>query len=78
MTPKENFERQLKQFVTGLRKYVSAEDGQWTVKGFIDVFRNVYTISFDTKVISMIIEFHLFPKNFCKLYYLCNWNIVRI
>jgi hypothetical protein len=31
------------------------------VKGFIDVYRNLYTISVDTKVISKIIELLLFP-----------------
>ncbi|MCL2168548.1 MAG: EcoRV family type II restriction endonuclease [Defluviitaleaceae bacterium] len=36
-------------------------DGQWTVKGFIDMFENIYTISSDTKVISKILELNLFP-----------------
>lgn len=31
------------------------------VKGFIDVYRNIYTISVDTKVVSKIIELLLFP-----------------
>ena len=42
-------------------KLVSTENGEWVVKGFIDVFRNVYTISGDTKVVSKIIELMLFP-----------------
>jgi Restriction endonuclease EcoRV. len=42
-------------------KLISTADGQWVVKGFIDVFKNVYTISGDTKVISKIIELMLFP-----------------
>lgn len=67
---KENFEEQLKEFVASLQSYVSTEDGQWTVKGFIDVFENVYTISSDTKIISKILEIHLFPKilEFSKKY----------
>jgi len=36
-------------------------EGEWTVKGFVDVFKNIYTISSDTKVISKILELHLFP-----------------
>lgn len=32
------------------------------VKGFIDVYKNIYTISADTKVISKIIELYIFPK----------------
>jgi hypothetical protein len=39
-----------------------APDGEWTVKGFIDIFRNVYAISADTKVLSKILELHLFPR----------------
>ena len=62
MTHKQNFDAQLKSFAAGLQGYVSTDDGQWTIKGFIDVFRNVYTISADTKLVSKIIEIHLFPK----------------
>lgn len=62
MTLKEEFERQLKEFVGLLQEHVSTRDGQWTIKGFIDVFQNVYTISSDTKIVSKILEIHLFPK----------------
>lgn len=62
MTEKENFANKLVEFVRGLKDYVSSEDGQWTVKGFIDIFKNVYTISSDTKIVSKILEIHLFPK----------------
>lgn len=56
------FSMALTNFVKGLAGYVSAEDGQWTVKGFIDIYRNVYTISSDTKIVSKILEIHLFPQ----------------
>jgi len=59
---KEKFESQLKEFVLGLQKHISTKDGQWTVKGFIDVFQNIYTLSSDTKIVSKILEIHLFPK----------------
>ena len=62
MASKAEFARQLKEFAAGLQAYVSTEDGQWTIKGFIDVFRNIYAISSDTKVVSKIVEIHLFPK----------------
>lgn len=62
MTEKAKFARKLEQFVTELRDHVSSGDGQWTVKGFIDIFKNVYTISSDTKIVSKILEIHLFPK----------------
>ena len=62
LAEKELFSTALTAFVRGLGGYVSAEDGQWTVKGFIDIFKNIYTISSDTKIISKILEIHLFPK----------------
>ena len=62
MNSKAEFETYLTEFVKGLQEHISTKDGQWTVKGFIDVFQNVYTISSDTKIISKILEIHLFPK----------------
>jgi len=37
------------------------EDCDWIVKGFIDLYRKIYTISNDTKVVSKLIELMLFP-----------------
>jgi hypothetical protein len=62
MTEKEKLKQALKEFAGTLADYTQTANGQWTVKGFIDAFRNVYTISADTKVISKIMEIHLFPK----------------
>lgn len=62
MPTKAKFESALKTFAETLTGHVSTKDGQWTVKGFIDTFRNVYTISSDTKIVSKILEIHLFPK----------------
>ncbi|HOW74337.1 MAG TPA: EcoRV family type II restriction endonuclease [Candidatus Competibacteraceae bacterium] len=62
MTEKEKFTRKLEVFVSELSGHVSTNDGQWTVKGFIDIFKNVYTISSDTKIVSKILEIHIFPK----------------
>lgn len=59
---KEEFRSQLKAFADKLQAHVSTDDGQWTVKGFIDVYQNVYTISSDTKIVSKILEIHLFPR----------------
>ena len=59
---KDAFARALANFVKGLSSYVSGDDGQWTVKGFIDIFKNIYTISSDTKIVSKILEIHLFPR----------------
>lgn len=59
---KQAFSAALTDFVKGLSDYISAEDGQWTVKGFIDIYKNIYTISSDTKIVSKILEIHLFPR----------------
>lgn len=61
MTAKEDFTTKLVQLTSELKPRVSSEDGQWTIKGFVDIFSNVYTISADTKVLSKILEIHLFP-----------------
>jgi len=53
------------KFVGYLNQYlcdIQDSDGNWTVKGFIDIFKNIYTISLDTKVISKVLEIMLFPK----------------
>jgi hypothetical protein len=62
MTVKDVFAEQLTDFVADLKSHISTQDGQWTVKGFIDIYKNVYTISSDTKIVSKILEIHLFPK----------------
>lgn len=59
---KQEFFYALTQFVSSLDEHVSTDDGQWRIKGFIDVCRNIYTISSDTKIISKILEIHLFPR----------------
>jgi len=59
---KKQFEKNLKNLVATLENHISTDDGQWSVKGFIDVYKNVYTISSDTKIVSKILEIHLFPK----------------
>lgn len=59
---KNDFKQKLAQFADTLQGYISTQDSQWAVKGFIDVFRNIYTISADTKIVSKILEIHLFPR----------------
>lgn len=57
---KNIFAKELKAFAASLTAEIAVND-EWTVRGFIDVFRNVYTISSDTKIVSKILELHLFP-----------------
>lgn len=59
---KERFIELLRKAVDDFGDAISMEDGSWVVKGFIDVYKNIYTISTDTKVISKIIELYIFPK----------------
>ena len=65
MTKKQHikkFEKALYSFVEELQQYVSTENGEWTIKGFIDIYKNIYTISSDTKIVSKILEIHTFPE----------------
>jgi len=56
-----NFLSLLQAETATFNRLVSTDSGDWVVKGFIDIFRNVYTISADTKVVSKLIELMLFP-----------------
>ena len=57
---KQDFTDMLRSFSKNLAEKIT-EDGNWTIKGFIDLYKNIYTISTDTKIISKILEIHLFP-----------------
>ena len=59
---KERFDKALGELVKELKTYVSTDTGEWTVKGFIDIYKNIYTISSDTKIVSKILEIHIFPE----------------
>ena len=59
---KKDFKEKLQKFLEIIVSYVSTQNGQWSVKGFIDIYKNIYTISSDTKIVSKILEIHLFPK----------------
>jgi hypothetical protein len=57
----EEFRESLLSHFDDFRQRLATDAGDWTVKGFIDVYRNLYTISVDTKVVSKIVELMLFP-----------------
>ncbi|MGL4346514.1 MAG: type II restriction endonuclease [Chitinophagaceae bacterium] len=59
---KSDFKIELDKFVDKLTKYVSTDNGDSSIKGFIDVYKNIYTISSDTKIVSKILEIHTFPQ----------------
>lgn len=56
-----NFKKEFEKQFQELKQQLSTDDGQWVVKGFIDIYKNIYTISTDTKVISKVIELMMFP-----------------
>lgn len=58
---KNEFLSLLKNFAESLKEYISV-DNKWTVRGFIDISKNIYTISTDTKIISKVLELHIFPR----------------
>ena len=57
----DDFRRNLLTHFSNFRRTLATDNGDWVVKGFIDVYRNIYTISVDTKVVSKIMELMLFP-----------------
>lgn len=58
----EEFLRILQAEAETCEARVSTANGDWIVKGFIDIFRRVYAISSDTKVVSKLIELMLLPS----------------
>ena len=58
---KVKFQELLTKEVESYKTLLETETGDWIVKGFIDVHKNVYTITNDTKVVSKIIEIILIP-----------------
>lgn len=72
---KEKFRKQLHDHVRLFSSAISTGKGDWVVKGFIDIAKNIYTISVDTKVISKIMELLLFPK-ICQFAKVNNYKMV--
>lgn len=58
---KDTFQGLLTKEVESYKSLLETKDNDWIVKGFIDVNKNVYTITKDTKVVSKIIEIILIP-----------------
>ncbi|WP_350455618.1 type II restriction endonuclease [Macellibacteroides fermentans] len=58
---REIFLQKLQQEVGYFNSILSTERGDWIVKGFIDIYKNIYTITLDTKVVSKVIEILLIP-----------------
>ena len=59
---KDEFLKLLSDEVKTYKSYLETDRQDWIVKGFVDIDRNVYAITNDTKVVSKIIEILLIPK----------------
>lgn len=59
---KEEFFTLLTEEVKTYKSFLETDSQDWIVKGFIDIDKNIYTITNDTKVVSKIIEILLIPK----------------
>src|SRR2546421_12948641 len=57
----EEFLQKLQAHAATFAKAVATKEGEWIIKGFIDIYRRVYTISVDTKIVSKVLELLLFP-----------------
>lgn len=57
----EQFLVALQAEIEGYNSIVATDKGDWIVKGFIDIYKRVYTISVDTKVVSKVLELLLIP-----------------
>jgi hypothetical protein len=56
----EQFLNHLQAHAASFAKAVATNEGDWIIKGFIDVYHRVYSISVDTKIVSKVLELLLF------------------
>lgn len=57
---KHLFKLKFREFLTSLQEKI-CKNNEWKIKGFIDSDKNIFSLSNDTKVISKILEIHIFP-----------------
>ncbi|WP_294232214.1 type II restriction endonuclease [uncultured Chryseobacterium sp.] len=72
---KEEFLEALQNEILEYNKVIATEKGDWIVKGFIDIYKKIYTITIDTKVVSKVIEILLIPQ-FEKFAQKYNLNLI--
>ena len=58
---KHDFYAGLEGIVDMLKTHANTPNGHWTVKGFIDTCRKIYSLSSDTKVLSKVLEIQALP-----------------
>ena len=57
----DEFPSHLQAHSATFAKAVATNEGDWIIKGFIDLYRQIYTVSVDTKIVSKVLELLLFP-----------------
>lgn len=57
----DQFHQHLQSHTASFAKAVATGEDEWIIKGFIDTYRNIYTISMDTKIISKVLELLIIP-----------------
>ena len=57
----ELFLKLLQTHAASFAKAVATDEGEWIIKGFVDVYQRIYSISVDTKIVSKVLELLLFP-----------------
>jgi hypothetical protein len=57
----DEFLTKLQAHAASFAKAVATNEGEWIIKGFIDVYQRIYTISVDTKIVSKVLDLLLFP-----------------
>jgi hypothetical protein len=57
----EEFLLHLQEYTLSFAEAVATSEGEWIIKGFIDIYQRIYTISVDTKIVSKVLELLLFP-----------------
>jgi hypothetical protein len=61
----DHFRNHFLTYLDQLKTQLSTADGNWTIKGFIDVYKKIYTVTLDTKVLSKILELLMYPVIAC-------------
>ena len=61
--------------LTRLGRELQTEDGLWTLRGFVDIARRVYSLGSDTKVISKALELMLLPP-ITRFWEDCDYQVI--
>jgi len=53
---------EFRALLSHLEQTLQTDDGQWALRGFVDIARHIYSLGADTKVISKALELMLLPS----------------